>query len=104
MKRDEMYELMKRSGWKPDAWGHLRMELKPQKIDGMVDVPARSYRLKFQATSVRLEKQITHPASEYRPAQKEWIRISSSYYKDLKVQDGKIPLGRGGHLLLKVNA
>lgn len=60
-------------GWTIDRFGHAK-----KTVDGKV------YRYKFQAHTIRFEVQVNHPASQYSPASKSWVRIKSLKYKKAK--------------------
>ena len=69
-------------GWNLDRYGNLKKQ-----------AGKSLYRIKFQANSVRLEKQYTIDASPYSKESKEWVRVTSSYYKDIMVHDDRVIIG-----------
>ena len=76
-------------GWTEDRFGHLKHDFRGP--EGEV----RTYRVKVQKLSVRLERQYTIEASQYSPAKNDWSKVDSAYLKDIKVrEDGGIIIGR----------
>jgi len=67
--KQQVIDWAKRHDYESDSYGHL------QKTKG-----DDKYRLKLQATSVRLEKRL-----DLKPA--EWLRIRSGYYKNLSITE-----------------
>jgi len=65
---------LREKGWVEDRYGNFIKETKGVKK-----------RMKFNATSLRHEKQIVFEATKYTEARKEWIRLNSAYYKDIEV-------------------
>lgn len=63
--------------FKPDSYGNF-------KTSNIFEGKEKFYRLKFQKNSLRFELQICHSATQYSSASKEWIAISSDYYKNIR--------------------
>ncbi len=63
-------------GWTEDAYGHMQCTGKTGK----------KYRVKVQATSVRLEVRNIEL--------KEWVRIESTYIKDVVIVDSAVVIGK----------
>jgi hypothetical protein len=81
-KQKELIEAIKNKarelGWKDDKYGHM------QRVGSSGQSKAR---LKFQDISVRYEIKINEPGHN-------WVLRSSSYYKDVKIEDDGLVLGR----------
>jgi len=77
MKREELENHLTTKGWTKDRWGHFKSK-------------TGQYRMKFQAKSVRLEKQITLSGSQYSGPRNEWMRLRSQFYSKISIVDGKI--------------
>lgn len=77
---------MEGAGWKLDKWGHLQKTLKFYNKERQL-VP-RDYRIKLQATSLRVEVRVHYPASGYNPARNEWMRQDGDYYSKIELLDG----------------
>lgn len=76
-------------GWTEDRFGHFKHDFR----DSSGNI--RTYRVKVQKLSVRLERQYEIPAAPYSPAHKDWSKIESCYLKDIKVRDdGGIVIGK----------
>jgi len=45
----------------------------------------KKYRYKFQKTSVRYEIEVLISATQYSPASKNWVRLATHDYKDVKI-------------------
>lgn len=65
-----------KAGFTLDNFGHMKKQ-----------VGSNLYRVKFQATSIRLEKQIKLAGLGYSPSKKEWMRIASNYFCHLTLSD-----------------
>lgn len=63
-------------GWKEDAYGHMQCTTKTGK----------KYRVKMQATSVRLEVR--------QVELKEWVRVESAYMKDVATDADHVTIGK----------
>jgi len=94
----ETFELfLKEEGWLEDRFGHFHKTI--TRTLPHVDHPqgvkkANKYRVKMQAISARLEVQVQHAATDYRPAQNEWLRLAGAYYKDIvQLNDGRVRIG-----------
>jgi hypothetical protein len=74
MKQAEVKAVLKASGWQEDKWGNFR-------------TASGKMRCKLQATSMRIERQVEHAASEYSPASKSWVNIVSDYYCNMSVTE-----------------
>ena len=61
-------------GYTMDKYGHMQR-----------DYQGTKYRFKIQSHSVRYEIQIRHSATDYSPAQNEWVRRNSGYLKDMSI-------------------
>jgi hypothetical protein len=88
--KDELIVALAACGWKMDRFGNMQRE----RYVGLKDQPIRKYRVKLQATSVRVEVQITFNATEYSPARNEWSRLDGAYMKDITITDGIVKIGR----------
>ena len=62
-------------GYHKDKYGHLQKG---------------EHRIKIQATSIRYEVKVHHPAALYSGAKNEWMRLRSGYLKDLSIKEGKL--------------
>jgi hypothetical protein len=67
-------------GWKEDKYGHL------QRVAMNAD-QERTYRIKLQDTSLRVERQITVMG------QHEWQRINGDYYCNITIEGDAIFFG-----------
>ena len=77
---------LKPLGWEEDRYGNLK---KPSKE------PGRTYRIKFQSISVRLEISVPIPATEYLKASTSWVKFGGAYLKDIHYrEDGRMVIGR----------
>lgn len=83
--RSEITSTLKAQGWVEDRFGNLKRK-------------SSNVRIKFQATSMRVEKKITYEpiafvgqASHTPPP--EWKNIVSDYYKDISIVDGSVVVG-----------
>jgi hypothetical protein len=65
-------------GWKEDTYGHMQC----------VSMGGTKYRVKMQATSVRLEVKRDMGTTT------EWVRVESSYIKDVVINDGSVVIGK----------
>ena len=81
----EIRALLLSQGWKEDRFGNLKGK------SGIV-------RVKFQATSMRVERKITYKPIEffsghsYTPPP-EWKNVVSDYYKNINIADGRVCIG-----------
>lgn len=96
LSKERIIELLEGAGWKLDKWGHLQKTLKFYNKERQL-VP-RDYRIKLQASSLRVEVRVHYPASEYSPARNEWMRQGGDYYSNIELLDGA-RLRIGKHLL-----
>ena len=96
LSKERIIELLEGAGWKLDKWGHLQKTLKFYNKERQL-VP-RDYRIKLQASSLRVEVRVHYPASEYNPARNEWMRQGGDYYSKIELLDGA-SLRIGKHLL-----
>lgn len=86
--RDELVDFLKQCGWKTDRYGHLQKEIAHRHRETGERV-IRLYRVKLQATSVRIEFRITQGDGS-----KEWLRVGGAYFKDVvRLPDGRIRVG-----------
>lgn len=89
-KQAELGAFLERAGWVKDQWGHYKKDLARRVTQGgkpvIVDIP---FRIKMQATSCRIEKQITIAGTSYSKAKNEWLRIGGAYYSAVDI-DGNI--------------
>jgi hypothetical protein len=74
MTKQELIEWALRHGYTKDKYGHL------QKTRDNV-----THRLKLQATSARIERQLVFEHNMFRDRRTEWYRIRSGYYKNLSI-------------------
>ena len=74
--RFTLIDVLKNAGWKTDKWGHLRKTIPFIKRDTGERVE-REYRIKLQATSVRVEVQLRICDAN------EWRRVGGAYYKSI---------------------
>ena len=83
--RSEITAILKAQGWVEDRFGNLKRN-------------STDVRIKFQATSMRVEKRIVHKPIEfagqasYTPPP-EWKNIVSDYYKNIAIVDGRVVIG-----------
>lgn len=70
----DVKEFLIANGWKEDNYGNLKIQR-----------GGELYRMKFNSTSIRKESQVTHSDGS-----KVWIRLRTAYYKDIKIENGKI--------------
>lgn len=97
MKREQIEEALLADGWTKDRFGHFqRTETRRRPHvdhpEGVVFVT--KLRIKMQATSLRVEVQVDHPALSYSPATKEWVRFGGDYYsKIVQLDDGRVRIG-----------
>lgn len=66
----ELQDTLFAHGWSKDRWGNFKKEFE-----------GKTRRIKLQALSARLEV--------YSTEIKEWVRLSSGYYKDLELGEFK---------------
>jgi hypothetical protein len=80
-------------GWTLDRFGHLQS----------TGANGKKYRIKTQATSVRVEVQVAHAATAYSPASNEWVKVTGAYLKDISIEPtGNIVIGKGRFKSLEV--
>ena len=73
-KKSDLMVKLAEAGWTLDQWGHMRKG---------------KFRVKFQSISIRIEAQMTYPATIYSKATKEWVSKLNAYLKDVEVtQEG----------------
>lgn len=83
--RSEITAILKAQGWAEDRFGNLKRN-------------SANVRIKFQATSMRVEKKIVYKPIEfanqtsYTPPP-EWKNIVSDYYKNIAVVAGCVVIG-----------
>lgn len=82
MNKNDLQTSLRSFGWELDSWGHYKKTLK-----GKNGVETR-VRVKIQKTSVRFERLINLGDKN------EWILLDFSYFKDLKVGEDEIIIGR----------
>lgn len=77
----EIRSVLLAQGWTEDRFGNLKSR------SGIA-------RVKFQATSMRVEKKITYKETfpGYTPPP-EWKNIVSDYYKNVVIKDGRVCIG-----------
>ena len=75
MKRENIELWLSTHGWARDNWGHFKK-----------DNGSNLYRCKMQATSLRVE----------RKTGDTWFKITSDYYKNVRIadSDGSLVVGR----------
>lgn len=83
--RHEIANLLKSQGWKEDRFGNLKGN------SGIV-------RVKFQATSMRVERKVVYKPIEFFGGQPytpppEWKNVVSDYYKNVTIADGRVCIG-----------
>jgi len=61
-------------GWRLDKWGHLQKEY-----------DSKQYRFKLSNIALRYELKV-----RFDTTGSGWVRLSSAYYKDLSIVDGKL--------------
>lgn len=85
--RSALIDVLKIAGWKTDRWGHLRKTIPFIKRDTRERVE-REYRIKLQATSIRVEVQGKVMGVN------EWYRVGGAYYRNIVQRpDGAIVVG-----------
>lgn len=78
MDKSKIEEIAFSLGYIADRYGHLQS-------------PSGKTRLKFQATSLRVEKAFRPTPTDWNPKPaKEWINIASDYYCNIKLIDGAV--------------
>lgn len=83
--KSEIRALLLSQGWVEDRFGNLKGK-------------SGNVRVKFQATSMRVEKKIVYKPIEfanqtsYTPPP-EWKNVVSDYYKSISVADGRVAIG-----------
>lgn len=83
--RSEVTNILKSQGWVEDRFGNLKRN-------------SNNVRIKFQATSLRVEKKIVYKPIElsgqasYTPPP-EWKNVVSDYYKNIAIVDGCVVIG-----------
>ena len=81
----EIRSLLLSQGWTEDRFGNLKGK-------------SGTVRIKFQATSMRVEKKVTYKPIELFGGQAyqappEWKNIVSDYYKNIEIRDGHVCIG-----------
>lgn len=90
MKKEELVPFFVALGWKEDRFGNLQKVYQYRNADTGA-IRSKTRRLKFQATSVRIEvkSDAKNSSGGY-----DWIRVGGGYYKDIvKLPDGRIKIG-----------
>lgn len=83
--RSEIASILHAQGWVADRFGNLKRN-------------SSNIRIKFQATSMRVEKKVTYKPIEfggqaaYTPPP-EWKNVVSDYYKNIAIADGSVVIG-----------
>ena len=79
--RLEIRSVLLEQGWTEDRFGNLKSK------SGIV-------RVKFQATSMRVEKKVTYKEAfpGYTPPP-EWKNVVSDYYKNIVIKDRRVCIG-----------
>lgn len=90
LSKEAIITILQNSGWTLDRWGHLQKTLSVRGVH-------KDYRIKMQATSLRVEVKVHYPADDYSKARNEWIRVGGEYYSKIQLDAGKLRIGR--HLL-----
>lgn len=80
MEKAEIVKTLVGQGWVADKFGNYKSK-------------TGQYRIKMQAISLRVEKRVEIPASTYSKAEKLWVNISSDYFCNLSVKDGRLIVG-----------
>lgn len=89
MKADEIKAYLLRNGWtEKNQTVFEKMRLVPFRDGEKIGWRTKQYRVKFQATSYRLEVKSTIPASAYTTQQVLWTRVGGGYYKDAFISMG----------------
>ena len=84
MTKNQITSLLTHWGWALDRWGHLQKELTAyNRTTG--EKKLTQYRIKLQATSVRIEVQHHYPTTAYSSARNEWVRVDGAYYKAIEL-------------------
>jgi len=78
MLKAQVFAQLIKEGWSRDSYGHLQKQRKGL-IKGIETIT--KYRVKFQDTSIRIEKQLDVLGKN------EWVRIGGGYYKDAYVEN-----------------
>ncbi|MFA6199025.1 MAG: hypothetical protein WC679_01300 [Bacteroidales bacterium] len=84
----KLIELLVHNGWKVDRYGHYKKEY--QTKQGI-----KTYRFKFQETSVRYEVKSSFVQEFFGKAETvtNWIKLDGDYYSKLVVNDDSIRIG-----------
>lgn len=86
MKREELENWLVKTGWKIDRWGHYHKEVAvTNTISG--EKFKREYRIKMQATSMRIERKVAG-----------WVKVNGDYYKNLTLEDNNLKLSNGSKI------
>lgn len=77
----EIRSVLLSQGWTEDRFGNLKAK-------------SGNVRVKFQATSMRVEKKVVYKETfpGYTPPP-EWKNIVSDYYKNVVIKDGRVCIG-----------
>jgi hypothetical protein len=68
-------------GWEEDRFGHFKS-------------PSGGLRVKMQKTSVRLERKVSYPATDFCAARSEWFKVTGAFIRDVVVlEDGRVAVG-----------
>jgi len=86
MLKEQLKQELNSRGWKEDRYGHHQRTLKVTNRE-TGEVTDRKYRVKIQATSVRVEVK----PDDFN----QWIKVDGAYFKDIKItENGSIQIGR----------
>lgn len=88
MNQHEIIDVLIEQGWQQDRYGNLQKSFDNEK-------GTDTYRIKFQAISVRFEVKVVHAATEYSKATSSWVKLNGAYYKDVALtEDGRVRIGK----------
>ena len=80
-------------GWRLDRWGHLQKEMKFTNAKTL-EVSLHLMRLKFQKSSVRIERGYRTAVAGSERTENSWVRVGGAYYSAIsKDQYGSIRIG-----------
>lgn len=89
MKADEIKAHLLRNGWtEKNQTVFEKARTVPFRNGEEIGWKTKQYRVKFQATSYRVEVKSVVPASTYSPQQVLWTRVGGGYYKDAFISTG----------------
>lgn len=80
---------LKECGWEQDRYDNMKKTITSQKDPSV----SRTYRVKFNAISVRIEVEVIHAATKYSPKSKSWVKIGGDYVKNITIDGDVLKIG-----------